>query len=104
MHWRGLSSGLILVFSFHVYAASEYCMAVRGNGESFAAHFGPMARLVEKAGLPQAVSGGSSATVSLFFLDQIAGNKSINKQTDPAKKRKQQALLLKSVPEFFKAM
>ena len=41
-----------------------YCLAIRGNGELEPAHWGGMARTVEKLGLPQAMAGGSSGSSS----------------------------------------
>lgn len=85
-------------------AEQNYCLAIRGNGENVAAHWPAMARIVEENGLPEAAAGGSSASVSLFFLDSLAGNAVMNDEKDPVKRRKMQALLLKSLPEFVTLM
>jgi hypothetical protein len=82
----------------------SYCLAVRGNGESIATHWNPIARLVEDYGMPKAAAGGSSGAISLYLLDSLAGNRQLNREANEVKKRKQQALLLKSMPEFLKAM
>ena len=85
-------------------AADSYCLAIRGNGENVAAHWPALARLVEENGMPSATSGGSSATVSMFLLDSLAGNPALNAEKDEAKRRKMQAVLLKSLPEFVTEM
>lgn len=85
-------------------AADNYCLAIRGNGENVAAHWPAIARLTEENGLPSATAGGSSASVSMFFLDGLAGNPALNGESDPVKRRKMQGLLLKSLPEFVTLM
>ena len=55
-------------------SASDYCLAVRGNGELAPAHWGGFAKLVERMGFPKAMSGGSSASVSLFLFDSVSLN------------------------------
>ncbi|RZA02490.1 MAG: hypothetical protein EOP11_16690, partial [Proteobacteria bacterium] len=93
----------ILSSSAHAEPLS-YCLAIRGNGESVAAHWPAMGRMVEENGLPDATSGGSSASVSMFFLDSLAGNKSLKAIPDEPKRRKAYGLLLKSIPEFLAEM
>ena len=111
---RMLSSlAALLLFSLLIAGASRasaaetapaYCMAVRGNGESIATHWNPMARMIEDFGMPKAAAGGSSGAISLYLLDSLAGNRQLARVGDEAKKRKMQALLMKSMPEFLKAM
>lgn len=60
-------------------AHPNYCLAIRGNGDYQPAHWGAMATTVEKLGLPQAMAGGSSATVSMFLLESIAKNPIVEK-------------------------
>lgn len=73
-----------------------YCLALRGNGENEPAHWGALASLVERAGLPQAQAGGSSATYSMLLLESIASNAWVaNSQGWPQASRA--ALLLKSI-------
>lgn len=57
----------------------NYCLAIRGNGDYQPAHWGAMASTVEKLGLPRAMAGGSSATVSMFLLESIAKNPLVDK-------------------------
>ncbi len=57
-----------------VFASAPYCLALRGNGELEPAHWGALASVVEKMGLPQAQAGGSSGSISTFILDSIASN------------------------------
>ncbi len=52
----------------------DYCVSLQGNGRAIYAHFGALAYLVEAHGIPQGVSGGSSATVSMFILESILEN------------------------------
>ncbi len=52
----------------------NYCLAIRGNGDYQPAHWGAMASVTEKLGLPSAMSGGSSGTISMFILESIAKN------------------------------
>ncbi|RZA00855.1 MAG: hypothetical protein EOP11_17910 [Proteobacteria bacterium] len=82
----------------------NYCLAIRGNGESVAAHWPAMARLVEENGLPEATAGGSSASISMFFLDSLAGNEKVKQIASEEKRRRAYGLLLKSIPEFVAEM
>ena len=84
--------------------AEEYCAAIRGNGENVGAHWASLSRLIEDNGLPSAMAGGSSATISMFFVNSVAGNPVVAKETDPEKKRKKAALLVKSFSEFLAEM
>ena len=99
-------SSLALIFTFAQSAtaapartAGDYCLAVRGNGELAPAHWGALAQVVEKMGLPKAMSGGSSASISLFLLESIAQNPAVQKGTD-AEKRAAASLLLKSLQGY----
>lgn len=85
----------ILVTSLHLKAA-PYCLALRGNGEAQPAHWGALANLVEKIGLPQVQAGGSSASVSLMFLDGIAANPWVASGNSEQQKSRA-AFLLKSL-------
>lgn len=104
MKFLSLSFVLLTAFTSHARAESDYCLAIRGNGENVAAHWPALGRLVEENGLPAATAGGSSASVSMFFLDSLAGNPALNGESDLAKRRKMQGLLLKSLPEFVTLM
>ena len=93
-----------LPFTFLPAYAEPYCLAVRGNGESVAAHWPAMARIVEENGLPEATSGGSSGSISLFLLDSLAASPVLKNESDPVKRRHMAALFLKSMPAFINQM
>lgn len=83
--------------------ASDYCLAVRGNGELAPAHWGGFARLVERMGLPKAMSGGSSGSVSLFLFDSVAANPILGaKDSDTEKTRA--SLLVKSFESYLETV
>lgn len=92
---------LLIPSSLH---AEEYCAAIRGNGENVGAHWASLSRLVEENGMPSAMAGGSSATITMFFLNGVAGNPVIKKEENADKKRKKEALLIKSMNEFVSEM
>ena len=77
--------------------SAPYCLALRGNGESEPSHWGALANLVEKVGLPRAQSGGSSASISLFILENIAANLLVNQATTADAQKLRAALMLKSL-------
>src|SRR5262245_35788064 len=77
--------------------AEPYCLALRGNGESQPAHWGALASLVEKQGLPVMQSGGSSASISLFLLENVAANPLVKNAANAEEQRQRAALLLKSL-------
>lgn len=54
--------------------SSDYCLSLRGNGELLSAHWGALATVIEKEGLPMAQAGGSSASISLFLIDSAASS------------------------------
>jgi hypothetical protein len=91
---------LISLFAFPIHAsAAEYCMGVRGNGDSEPAHWGAMARTVEQLGLPKVMAGGSSATYSMFLLESMASNPLIKGQSVEIQKERS-SLMLKSLLGF----
>ena len=81
-------------------AEFNYCMAIRGNGELEPAHWGGLARTVEKLGLPSAMAGGSSATISMFWLNSIAMHPLIKSESGEIQKLRA-SLLIKSLLGFF---
>ncbi len=81
-------------------SAGAYCLALRGNGQLQPAHWGALARTVEQLGLPQAAAGGSSATISMLFLEAIASHPLIKGQNQEVQKERA-SLLLKSLLGFF---
>lgn len=80
--------------------AGGYCIALRGNGEAEPAHWGALARSVEQLGLPSAMAGGSSATISMFLLESIASHPMVRGQNIQVQKQRA-SLLLKSMVGFF---
>lgn len=80
--------------AIHSYA-SPYCAAIRGNGELVPAHWGALAKIVEHKGLPERMAGGSSATISMMFLDAISRNTQLSSDEDL--KKLEESLLLKTV-------
>lgn len=77
-------------------SSGGYCLALRGNGESQPAHWGALANVVERLGLPEMQSGGSSATLSLMLLENVAMNPLVDGQ-DATTQRARASLLLKSL-------
>jgi|GEM_PF-6487578 len=68
------------IFSIQAKPESkDYCVSLQGNGRAIYSHFGAMAYLVEAHGIPQGISGGSSATVSMFILESILLNPALRK-------------------------
>jgi len=50
------------------------CAAIRGNGQLITAHFPALARIVEHYGPISGAAGGSSASITTFFLESIQMN------------------------------
>lgn len=78
-------------------ASGSYCAAIRGNGEQLPAHWGAMASLVEDQGLPVAMAGGSSATITMFLIESLSQNPLL--QTNSEK-----ALMIKSFQGYLEAL
>jgi hypothetical protein len=106
LHYGGLMPLILFLalFSTSLAQAEEYCVAIRGNGENVGAHWASLSRLIDENGLPEAMAGGSSASITQFLVNSVAGNPSVAKETNPEKKRKKAALLVKSFSEFFADM
>ena len=75
----------------------RYCAAIRGNGELMPAHWGSFSKLVERYGLPSAMAGGSSASITMFLLESVSLNKL-------AKSKIEKALLIKSFEGYFETL
>jgi hypothetical protein len=95
---RGRLLALIFVFA-QASHAENYCLALRGNGELMPAHWGAMANLTEKLGLPVAQAGGSSATITMMLNEAVASNRFVGRATGEQRK-KRAALLYKSFEGF----
>jgi hypothetical protein len=78
-------------------ASASYCAAIRGNGELMPAHWGAMSSLVEEQGLPSAMAGGSSASITMFLLESLS-------QNPVAKTNGERALLIKSFQGYLEAL
>lgn len=86
-----------------------YGLGLRGNGELQPAHFGALARVIEDQGIPTLASGGSSAAVSLFYLDAILSQPELWDNLRGAVRLKPQAhvqvaFLLKSLEGFMRVL
>ncbi len=79
--------------------AENYCLAIRGNGENAPAHWGAISSVVEKMGLPSAMAGGSSGSITMFLMDAIATNKFVRDAREE-ERGVRAALLLKSLEGF----
>ncbi len=94
-------TSILLIFTFVICTvsarldASPYCAAIRGNGEAVPAHWGALAKIVEHNGMPERVAGGSSATISMMFLDAITRNQYLSQ--DDEQRKLEQALMIKTI-------
>jgi hypothetical protein len=86
-----------LLFGAQSIDAREYCAAIRGNGEAMPAHWGAMSRLVYERGMPSAIAGGSSASITMFLLESISLNQKFAT-------KEQQALIIKSIQGYLEAL
>jgi hypothetical protein len=82
----------------------NYCVGIRGNGELIAAHWPAMARIVEELGMPQAIAGGSSGSITTFLVESVALNPDLALIVDPAERRQKQSLLIKSMPFYLQIL
>lgn len=53
------------------YAAATTCAGIRGNGQNLFAHYGSLARHVEEYGAIKCAAGGSSGSITSFFVESI---------------------------------
>ena len=81
-------------------SSQNVCYAIRGNGPRIFSHFGAMAKAVEEIGIPKGAAGGSSASITSFFLESISINSALSQ--DDTERRKQLSLILKSMEGFLK--
>src|ERR1700722_8826051 len=82
-----------------VASAADYCLALRGNGELEPAHWGALSNVVERLGFPAMQAGGSSASITLFLLDAMASNKTVN-VGNADERRLNAGVLVKSLEGF----
>jgi len=52
-------------------AALTTCAGIRGNGQNLFAHYGSLARHVEEYGAIKCAAGGSSGSITAFFVESI---------------------------------
>lgn len=91
-----------VIESSSLASLGNYCLAVRGNGELEPAHWGAASRVIEQWGLPSAMAGGSSASITMFLLNAVAQNPFVNdSNVEPAERNRRAALLIKSFMGFF---
>lgn len=83
---------------------ADYCVGIRGNGELIAAHWPAMARMVEELGMPQAIAGGSSGSITTFLVESVALNPDLALIVDPIERRQKQSLLIKSMPFYLQIL
>ena len=62
-------------------AAWSTCAGVRGNGQNLFAHYGALARHVEEYGAITCAAGGSSGSITTFFLESIWANPDVHNCT-----------------------
>lgn len=98
--------GMILIsqLAFGADFTSDYCVAIRGNGELVPAHWSALARMVEELGMPKGVAGGSSGSISAFLLESVGLNRQINSNENIEERRRQQSLMLKSMPQYLRVL
>lgn len=82
----------------------NYCVGIRGNGELIAAHWPAMARMIEELGMPQAIAGGSSGSITTFLVESVALNPDLALISDPVERRQRQSLLIKSMPFYLQVL
>ncbi len=78
------------------------CVGVRGNGPRLWAHFGALARIAEQYGPITCAAGGSSGSITAFFIESIAINPALDtcgeaNDCNARGQRNREALLYKSV-------
>lgn len=52
-------------------ASTSTCAGIRGNGQNLFAHYGALARHVEEYGAIECAAGGSSGSITAFFVESI---------------------------------
>ena len=83
-------------------------MGLRGNGELITAHFASLARIVEEFGKIDAISGGSSGSISSFFLKSLYDNPLLQdcagRDCSEEEKSRRIALMMKSIHGYIGAL
>jgi hypothetical protein len=76
--------------------STDYCVAIRGNGELAPAHWGAFAKTLETFGTPVGAAGGSSASITVFLFESMLSNP-IVAALDTTEKKEALALLFKAL-------
>ncbi|MBF0367169.1 MAG: hypothetical protein HQK50_16455 [Oligoflexia bacterium] len=87
--------GLLSFNSFAITIDPGRAVGIRGNGEFFCAHFGALARMVEEYGAFGTVSGGSSASITVFLYESALLNPALA-CSDEEQAKERLAFLIKS--------
>ncbi|MEM9071669.1 MAG: hypothetical protein AAGE52_24385 [Myxococcota bacterium] len=86
----------------------EICVGIRGNGPRITAHFGSLSRIIEHYGVPVGGAGGSSGSITLFFLESVAMNPLIETcgdgPCDPLERANRAALMFKSILGYLEVL
>lgn len=90
--------------SFMESPSSAPCFAIRGNGELMPSHWAALSHAIEVYGVPQAIAGGSSGSLSAFLLDSILINP-VYKKLESSSRSEDQTItasyLLKTIQLIF---
>ncbi len=83
---------------------AQTCAGIRGNGQNLFAHYGALARHVEEYGAVKCAAGGSSGSITTFFLESMWANPDVHLCGNEKKRKCRNAevdarmsLMLKSV-------
>ncbi|MEN7342983.1 MAG: hypothetical protein AAAFM81_08555 [Pseudomonadota bacterium] len=84
-------------------ARDSICAGIRGNGQNLFAHYGALARHVEEYGAITCAAGGSSGSITAFFMESMWANPLLHDcgrrigACGPKERDARYALMLKSV-------
>lgn len=82
-------------------AISSTCAGIRGNGQNLFAHYGALARHIEEYGAITCAAGGSSGSITAFFLESIWASPDVHncerQRCGKLARDARMALMLKSV-------
>lgn len=88
--------------------STTVCAAVRGNGQLIPAHFGALARVVEHYGPLHAIAGGSSGSITSFFVDSMQQHPALDRcgtdRCSSEQKAARLSLMLKSFQGYIEVL
>lgn len=88
--------------------STTVCAAVRGNGQLIPAHFGALARVVEHYGPMHAIAGGSSGSITSFFVDSMQQHPALDQcgaeRCTADEKAQRLSLMLKSFQGYIEVL